>query len=208
VIGLPSDIPSDYLSLWGVGTLFGKTLDVDMAYTRKNKVLRTKIGCLDRTLIPTHSEMFIRRGFYKLHFEVEPTNGSQEMNMVEAYNGDDGHDDANNGEESHDGGNAMDMDPNGVDEGNKSNNVDKEMTNEKSGAEGMQVQSSFVEDIQIGTMKLSISPKGTLDTVKNSNQKELFFKPILHDLNLLLDDNLCTKIHADYLARGSTSGLS
>jgi hypothetical protein len=56
-------------------------------------------------------------------------------------------------------------------------------------------------------MKLSISPKGTLNTVKNSNQKELFFKPILHDLNLLLNDNLCTETHADYLARGSTSGL-
>jgi hypothetical protein len=39
VSGLPSDIRSDYLALWGVGTLFGKTLYVDMAYTRKNKVL-------------------------------------------------------------------------------------------------------------------------------------------------------------------------
>jgi hypothetical protein len=44
VSGLPTDMRSDYLSLWGVGTLFGKTLDVDMAYTRKNKVPRTKIG--------------------------------------------------------------------------------------------------------------------------------------------------------------------
>jgi hypothetical protein len=76
VTGLPSDIRSDYLSLWGVGTLFGKTLDVDMAYTRNNKVLRTKIGCLNRNLIPPHSEMFIRRGFYKLFFEIEPINGS------------------------------------------------------------------------------------------------------------------------------------
>ncbi|KAK1616412.1 hypothetical protein QYE76_021929 [Lolium multiflorum] len=162
VTGLPSDIRSDYLSLWGVGTLFGKTLDVDMAYTRKNKVLRTKIGCLDRTLIPPHSEMFIRRGFYKLFFEVEPNNGSQEVNMAEAHNGDDGHDDANNGEDSHDGGNAMDMDPNGVDEGNKSDNVDKEETNEKSEVEGMQVQSNLVDAIQIGTMKISISPKDSV----------------------------------------------
>jgi hypothetical protein len=63
VNGLPSDIISDYLSLWGVGTLFGKTLDVDTAYTRRNKMLRIKIGCLDRGLIPLTIEMFIRRGF-------------------------------------------------------------------------------------------------------------------------------------------------
>ncbi|KAM0885521.1 hypothetical protein ACQ4PT_030282 [Festuca glaucescens] len=90
VSGLPSDISSDYLSLWGVGTLFGKTLDVDMAYTRRNKVLRTKIGCLDSKLIPADSDMFIRRGFFKLHFEVEEVNGSQEVDMAEVNNGNDG----------------------------------------------------------------------------------------------------------------------
>ncbi|KAM0893247.1 hypothetical protein ACQ4PT_025232 [Festuca glaucescens] len=158
VSGLPSDIRTDYLSLWGVGTLFGKTLDVYMAYTRNNRVLRTKIGCLDRNLIPAHSDVFIRRGFFKLHFEVETTQGSQEVNMAEANNGNDGNDDANNGEESHGGGNAMDMDPKGVDEGNTSNNNGKEGTNENNGVEGMQVQSNNVDAIQIGTMKLPITP--------------------------------------------------
>jgi hypothetical protein len=66
VSGLPSYVRVDYISLWGVGTLFGKTLDVDMAYTRKNKVLRTKIGCLDHKLIPTHSDIFIRRGYFNI----------------------------------------------------------------------------------------------------------------------------------------------
>ncbi|KAM0908766.1 hypothetical protein ACQ4PT_015248 [Festuca glaucescens] len=103
VSGLPSDIRSDYLSLWGVGTLFGKTMDVDMAYTRSNKVLRTKIGCLDRNLIPTDSDVFIRRGFFKLHFEVEETNGSQEVDMAEVNNGNDGNDDAHNGEHNKEG---------------------------------------------------------------------------------------------------------
>jgi hypothetical protein len=46
-------------------------LDVDMPFTRKNKLLRIKTGCLDRTLIPADSDVFIRRGFYKLRFEVE-----------------------------------------------------------------------------------------------------------------------------------------
>jgi hypothetical protein len=113
VSGLPNDMRSDYLSLWSVGTLFGKTLDVDMAYTRNNKVLRTKIRCLDRNLIPADSDVFIRRGFFKLHFEVEATDGSQEVNMTEGNNGNEGNDDTQNGEHNNGGGNAMDMDPKG-----------------------------------------------------------------------------------------------
>jgi hypothetical protein len=95
VSGLPSDIISDYLSLWGVGTLFGKTLDVDMAFTRKNKVLRIKIGCLDSNLIPADSDVFIRRGFFKLCFQVEIVDPTIEVNMVDAKDNDfDGDNDA------------------------------------------------------------------------------------------------------------------
>jgi hypothetical protein len=104
VTGVPSDIISDYLSLWGVGTLSGKTLDVDMAFTRKHKVLRIKIGCLDRRLIPKDSDMFIRRGFFKLFFEVEGENENQEVDMVEVNNDGDGNDDASNGEHNKEGG--------------------------------------------------------------------------------------------------------
>ncbi|KAM0878122.1 hypothetical protein ACQ4PT_035063 [Festuca glaucescens] len=158
VSGLPSDIRSYYLSLWGVGTLFGKTLDVDMAYTRNNKVLRTKIGCLDRNLIPADSDVFIRRGFFKLRFEVETTQGYQEVNMVEANNGNDGNDDAHHGEENNGGGNAMDMDPKGLEEGNTSNNNGQEGSYENNGVDGMQVQSNHIDAIQIGTMNVQITP--------------------------------------------------
>jgi hypothetical protein len=111
VSGLPSDVITDYLTLWGVGTLFGKTLDVDMAYTRKNKVLRIKIGCLDSRLIPADSDMFIRRGFFKLKFEVENAQETQEDNTVQANNGNDGNGDAKDGEGNNGDDNAMDMDP-------------------------------------------------------------------------------------------------
>ncbi|KAK1660796.1 hypothetical protein QYE76_048955 [Lolium multiflorum] len=157
-MGVATDIRSDYLSLRGVGTLFGKTLDVDMAYTRNNRVLRTKIGCLDRNLIPADSDVFIRRGFFKLRFEVETTQGSQEVNMAEANNGNDGNDDAHNGEENNGGGNAMDMDPKGVDEGNTSNNNGQEGSYENNGVDGMQVQSNHIDAIQIGTMNVQITP--------------------------------------------------
>jgi hypothetical protein len=45
---------------------------------------------LDRNLIPADSDVFIRRGLYKLHFEVETGHIAQEVNMVEANNDKDG----------------------------------------------------------------------------------------------------------------------
>ncbi|KAM0920367.1 hypothetical protein ACQ4PT_007556 [Festuca glaucescens] len=162
VSGLPTDMRSDYLSLWGVGTLFGKTLDVDMAYTRKNKVLRTKIGCLDRNLIPADSDVFIRRGFFKLRFEVETVQGSQEVNMVDANNGNDGNDDAHHGEGNNGGGNAMDMDPKGTDEDATSNNNEQDVSNANNGVDGMQVQLQHIDAIQIGTMNVQLTPTDSL----------------------------------------------
>ncbi|KAM0872552.1 hypothetical protein ACQ4PT_038666 [Festuca glaucescens] len=158
VSGLPSDIRSDYLSLWGVGTLFGKTLDVDMAYTRSNKVLRTKIGCLNRKLIPADCDMFIRRGFYKLQFEVEETNGSQEVDMAEVHNGNDGNDDAHNGEHNKEGGNAMDMDPKGPDEGATSNNDGQGGSIINNGIQGMQLHAHHLDEIKIGSINVQLSP--------------------------------------------------
>jgi hypothetical protein len=43
-----------------------------MDFTRKNKILRIKIGCVDPSLIPPSSDVFIRRGFFKLDFKIEP----------------------------------------------------------------------------------------------------------------------------------------
>ncbi|KAM0842884.1 hypothetical protein ACQ4PT_058062 [Festuca glaucescens] len=161
VSGLPSDMRSDYLSLWGVGTLFGKTLDVDMAFTRKNKVLRTKIGCLDRNLIPADSDVFIRRGFFKLHFEVETVHESQEVNMVDANNGNDRNDGAHNGEGNNAGGHAMDMDHKGNDTDATSNNNENDASNVKNGIDGMQEQLQHFDAIQIGSMNVQLNNSGS-----------------------------------------------
>ncbi|KAM0874558.1 hypothetical protein ACQ4PT_037344 [Festuca glaucescens] len=118
VSGIPSDIRSDFLSLWGVGSMFGKTVEVDMAFTRKNKVLRIKIGCINPSLIPQDSDLFIKRGFFKLHFEVEMGIVEQDADMIEANggrkddDGSDGFDGVNKDkEEDNDGrGNEMEMD--------------------------------------------------------------------------------------------------
>ncbi|KAM0852187.1 hypothetical protein ACQ4PT_051922 [Festuca glaucescens] len=162
VSGLPSDMRSDYLSLWGVGTLFGKTLDVDMAYTRKNMVLRTKIGCLDHRLIPAESDMFIRRGFYKLKFEVETTEVSQEVTMVEVNNDNGGNGDAYNGQGNNAGSNAMDMDPKRGDDDATSNNNDIGETNGNNGGDGMMEQLEHFDAIKIGSLDVKLSPSDSL----------------------------------------------
>jgi hypothetical protein len=173
VSGLPSDMRSDYLSLWGVGTLFGKTLDVDMAYTRKNKVLRIKIGCLDRSLIPADSDVFIRRGFFKLKFVVEPIQGAQEVNMVDANNENNGADGANQGQGNH-GGNAMDMDPKTNDAGANSNGNEQLGTNGNNGVDGMQEQLEHFDAIRIGSLDIKYSPSGSSNFVSNSGKNNPF----------------------------------
>ena len=175
VSGLPSDIRSDYLALWEVGTLFGKTLDVDMAYTRKNKVLRIKIGCLDHRLIPASTDMFIRRGFYKLLFEVEIDERSQEVKMVDANNDFDGDNGDNQGEEEN--GDAHDMDTDNKekasDAGSKDNGND--VSTKHNGVEGMQEHCGNLDAIQIGTIHVKCASPGNLNVAKNLNQKEFVY---------------------------------
>jgi hypothetical protein len=171
VTGLPSDIITDYLSLWSVGTLFGKTLDVDMAYTRKNKVLRTKIGCLDSRLIPKDSDMFIRRGFLKLFFEVEQDKRNQEVDMVEANNGEDGNDDAANEDQNKEGGNDMDMDPKGQNETKSANNEVQNGVSINDGVQGLKLAQT---EVNIGTIKIPITPADVLSHGKILSQNMLF----------------------------------
>jgi hypothetical protein len=68
VTGTPSDVRNDYIALWALGSLFGKTMEVDMAFTRKTEVLRLRIGCMDASLIPDTSDVYISRGFFSSSF--------------------------------------------------------------------------------------------------------------------------------------------
>ncbi|KAM0879424.1 hypothetical protein ACQ4PT_034237 [Festuca glaucescens] len=128
-------------------------------------------------------------------FRLETTQGSQEVNMAEANNGNDGNDDANNGEESHGGGNAMDMDPKGVDEGNTSNNNGKEGTYENNGVEGMQVQSNHVDAIQIGTMNVQLTPTDSMARAPTSGLPQV--AGVAAAAGLPLADNLQSAQPAD-----------
>ncbi|KAM0913468.1 hypothetical protein ACQ4PT_012138 [Festuca glaucescens] len=206
VSGLPSDMRSDYLSLWGVGTLFGKTLDVDMAFTRKNKVLRTKIGCLDCNLIPADSDVFIRRGFFKLRFEVETVNGSQEVNMVEATNGNDGNDGAHNGDGNNGNGHAMDMDHRGTETEATSNNNGNDASNVNNGIDGMQEQLQQLDAIQIGSLNVKLNSGSPYsDSILSQNEQPYMYLSSAE--NVPLKNKNGADCHADPMTSKSGLGL-
>jgi hypothetical protein len=69
--GIPPKRKGDFLAMWSLGTLFGKTLKVDMKYTREKGALRILIGCLDYRRIPAKERIFIVDGFYDISFEYE-----------------------------------------------------------------------------------------------------------------------------------------
>jgi hypothetical protein len=162
---------------------------------------------LDHNLIPADSDVFIRRGFFKLRFEVETVQGSQEMNMVDANNGNDGNDDAHHGEGNNGGGHAMDMDHKGNDADATSNDNEQDVSNVNNGVDGMQEQLQHIDAIQIGTMTVKITPTGTPSYESNLSKNELFYKSLSHVENLPLKKKLCTDFGADSMPRKSTSGL-
>jgi hypothetical protein len=108
--------------------------------------------------------------------------------MVEVNNSKDGEGDPNNGARNIDGGNDKDMDTKGAEDDATSNNNGQDENNAKSGVEGMQEQCQQVDDIQIGTLKVQLSPTGSASFVPNLGEKNRFYQPILHVENLTLNN--------------------
>ena len=94
VYDLPPCALDDFLALWALGDVFGKTQDIDMPFTRANNVLRILINCLVPSIIPDSWDLKIKKGFYRLRFEVEgrspPTNPDVSMSEAPGDHGDDG----------------------------------------------------------------------------------------------------------------------
>jgi hypothetical protein len=109
VYGLPPVALDDYLALWALGDIFGKTKDIDINFTRQNNVLRMLITCLDTTLIPDTWDLKIKHEFFRLRFEVEgeQSTNTPDVTMSEAP-GDGGDDDPN----LHDKSGGADVDRN------------------------------------------------------------------------------------------------
>jgi hypothetical protein len=93
VSGLPPVALDDYLALWALGDVFGKTLDIDIAFTRQNNVLRMLITCLDTALIPDSWDLKIKHEFFRLRFEVEGVQPSNNLDVTMSEAPGDGGDD-------------------------------------------------------------------------------------------------------------------
>jgi hypothetical protein len=92
--GIPQRRIGDFLAMWSLGTLFGKTLKVDMKYTREKGVLRILVGYLDFRRIPAKERIFIADGFDDISFEVEAQRDlvmTTEVNPGEDPSDHDGH---------------------------------------------------------------------------------------------------------------------
>jgi hypothetical protein len=94
VYGLPPVALDDYLALWALEDVFGKTKEIDIVFTRQNNVLRMFITCLDTAIIPDTWDLKIKNEFFRLRFEVEGGKGvvPSDVTMSEAP-GDGGDDD-------------------------------------------------------------------------------------------------------------------
>jgi hypothetical protein len=97
VHGLPPVALDDYLALWALGDVFGKTKEIYIFFTRKHSVLRMLITCLDTAFIPDSWDLKIKHEFFRLRFEVE---GEQRTNTLDVtmsdVQGDGGDDESNN----------------------------------------------------------------------------------------------------------------
>jgi hypothetical protein len=168
VRGIPADVRTDFLALWAVGTLFGKTKEVDMVHTRKNKELRLRIGCLDHTLIPETTDVFIQRGFFKLSFEVEPVVVTQLGGADLINNGnDDEHDDNGSNDDLLDG--AKDMEIEKVVNNQQQSNVSSKQSEGKKVSNTKAVvfhhiQHQIETPISFGSFNSGVMSKGKDDT--------------------------------------------
>jgi hypothetical protein len=142
VYDLPTSVLDDFLALWALGNLFGKTRDIDMVFTRANDVLRILITCLDPSLIPANMDIRVLDDFYRFRFEVEGLQAAPLADIVM--------NDANNGEGDmeHDGqnGNTEHTD----DQFGTSENTQDGMADEGGKSTSVQGQTLAISPIKFG----------------------------------------------------------
>jgi hypothetical protein len=73
--GCPDQLCRDYLALFVVGSLIGKTEEIDMKYTRENGVVRARVSCLNPAEIPQSVSHYYDGEGYNIHFVIESVDG-------------------------------------------------------------------------------------------------------------------------------------
>jgi hypothetical protein len=61
ISGIPDGMIRNYLTVWGLGCLVGKTKEVDMTYTRRHGVARSLIKVIDVAHIPYQKDIYSLR---------------------------------------------------------------------------------------------------------------------------------------------------
>jgi hypothetical protein len=150
--------------------------------------------------------MFIRRGFYKLKFEVEGIEGPPEVNMVDVHKGNDGNGDAQNGGGNNGNGQARDMDHMTGGGDDTSNNNDFGESNGINGGHTMQEKLEHFAAIKIGSLDVTLSPTGTPNSESILSKKRSFFKPLLYAENRAQNDKVSTVFGADSMLSASALG--
>ncbi|KAM0852750.1 hypothetical protein ACQ4PT_051523 [Festuca glaucescens] len=137
--GVPEGLLRDYLALWGLCGMLGKTIAVDMAYTRRHEVVRAHVRVTDISMIPFHRIIMYKGEGYELSFEIE-----MDEEMLPA---DDGADEVHGDDGDH-AGDDKGMDSNSKPEedkgsGKSSEKKDKEPTTKA----GVILRSSITETL-------------------------------------------------------------
>ncbi|KAM0882962.1 hypothetical protein ACQ4PT_031948 [Festuca glaucescens] len=94
ISGVPEGLLRDYLALWGLCGMLGKTIVVDMAYTRRHEVVRAYVRVTDISMIPFHKIIMYQGEGYELSFEIEM---DEEMLQASENDVDDRGDDGDHG---------------------------------------------------------------------------------------------------------------
>jgi hypothetical protein len=92
VFGCPYKLRCDYLALFAIGSLIGKTQEVDMAFTRESLVVRMRVLVTDLKFIPNGTVDHVYDGVgYGIRFKIEGDADLEkgDISMQEAGGGDD-----------------------------------------------------------------------------------------------------------------------
>ena len=90
VSGCPETLCRDYLALFGVGSLIGKTKEVDMKFTREHCIARLRIDCACPQAIPRSLDHLYDGEGFGIVFDIEAEDGS--VVPAGSFNVDDGRD--------------------------------------------------------------------------------------------------------------------
>jgi hypothetical protein len=73
--GCPDQLCRDYIALFAVGSLIGKTEEIDMKYTRENGVVRARVSCLNPAKLPQSVSHYYDGEGYNIQFVIESVDG-------------------------------------------------------------------------------------------------------------------------------------